>query len=282
MGKKFCSNCGSELQDNIRFCPKCGSPTSEDYGQMQNVEGVPKNHRKTLYALLAVIGIIIIIICGAIYYSDSQEREEIRLAREKFVKDSLEKARQDSINLAKLKEQERIEAERIAAMRNELSVDHVFALMNNINSKVLAKKCGLEEIYKYEYYYEGEEDEPGESCDVEIYGREVKKGSVSENGSYVDVEIIPNSDHSCYLKHSCSSDCSYLIAFKDYEDANYFFNKVTENGVIKSDGSYLIPKKRQFKGIRENYNWESDDIAYDMSEVENYDGWYTIRFGPYW
>ena len=100
MEKKFCSNCGSELQENARFCQKCGTPTSTWADSSYQKEGEPKTNRKSLYALLAVVAALLLIICGAIYYSDYQESREIRQAREQFVKDSLEQVRQDSIKLA--------------------------------------------------------------------------------------------------------------------------------------------------------------------------------------
>lgn len=113
MEKKFCSNCGSELQENARFCQKCGTPTSTRVDSSYQKEGEPKTNRKSLYALLAVVAALLLIICGAIYYSDFQENREIRQAREQFVKDSLEQVRQDSIKLAEQKEKERLEAERV-------------------------------------------------------------------------------------------------------------------------------------------------------------------------
>lgn len=105
MEKKFCSNCGSELQENARFCQKCGTPISTRADSSYQKEGKTKTNRKSFYALLAVVAALLLIICGAIYYSDYQESREIRQAREHFVKDSLEQVRQDSI---KLVEQERL------------------------------------------------------------------------------------------------------------------------------------------------------------------------------
>ena len=107
MENKYCSNCGSGLEKNIRFCPKCGTPVSENVEQQETVEDAPKTNRKSLNALFAVLGAILIIVCGAVYFSDSLERREARLAREKFVKDSLEQVRKDSIKLAKQIEKER-------------------------------------------------------------------------------------------------------------------------------------------------------------------------------
>lgn len=33
---KYCSNCGKELQENTKFCPDCGTKTSQDDNVNQN------------------------------------------------------------------------------------------------------------------------------------------------------------------------------------------------------------------------------------------------------
>ena len=118
---KFCSNCGTKLQENVRFCPKCGTPISENKVQQEIVEEAPKRNRKSLYALLAVLSAIILIICGVVYFSDSQERREARLAREQFVKDSLEQVRQDSIKLAEQERLNEIKKQEIQAKKEFLN-----------------------------------------------------------------------------------------------------------------------------------------------------------------
>ena len=287
--QKKCAHCGSPINDDDAFCQSCGSPLngvtiSQTTAQVTlscDEEEAPTDYKKIIIPI--VIGLIVLILIGGGWYGykEYSAYTEKKIAREKFVADSLEQVRRDSIKLAEQKEKERVEAEKISAMRDELSWERVFALMKNIKNQSLAQKCGLEEIYKYEYYQEGEDEEPAVSYDIEIYGREVKKGTVTENGGYASVDIISNSDHSCYLEHVCASDCGYTIAFKDNEDADYFFNKVTENGVIISNESFLIPKKSTFKGIRESDNWEFEDIAYGMSKVQYSEGWYVIYFNPY-
>ena len=110
MSKKYCSHCGYELRENVRFCPNFGTVVSENAERQEIEDEEPRRNSKSLYALLIVLGAILLIICGAVYFSDSQERREARLAREKFVADSLEQVRKDSIKLAEQKEKERIEA----------------------------------------------------------------------------------------------------------------------------------------------------------------------------
>ena len=103
---KYCSNCGAELHDDAQFCTKCGKSLSKDSENI-NTRKEPKVNKKAIYAFLVVIGVLLMIVFGAMYYSDYSEKEEDRLAREKFVADSLEQARKDSIKLAELKEKAR-------------------------------------------------------------------------------------------------------------------------------------------------------------------------------
>ena len=116
---KYCSNCGAELYDDAQFCTKCGKSLSKDSENI-NTRKEPKVNKKAIYAFLVVIGVLLMIVFGAMYYSDYTEKREIRLAREKFVADSLEQVRKDSIKLAGLKEQARkdsIENARILSLQ---------------------------------------------------------------------------------------------------------------------------------------------------------------------
>ena len=125
---RYCTECGKELpQENV--CPHCGASVNEgdvfcqSCGKNLNaiVDEEPRRNRKSLYALLAVLAAIILIIIGAVYFSDSQERREARLAREQFVKDSIETARKDSIRLEQQREKERREAE-IALKKKQMLI----------------------------------------------------------------------------------------------------------------------------------------------------------------
>ncbi len=281
--QKKCPYCGTSVNDDDIFCENCGRNIVDGSVGFTPNEVIPQTYEadesSSKKILPIILGVLAIALIGGGWfgYNKYTAYTAAKQAREKFVADSIEQARKDSIKLAEQKEQERIEAERVVALREQLDSKKVLSLMDHIKDKKYAEECGLEEIYKYEYT--SDDEECPESEEVIIYGREIKKGTVSDRG--YNVQIISNSDHSCYLKFQCASDCGYTIAFKDNEDANYFFNQVTEKGVFKSQGRYLIPKKKQFKGIRESDDWEYEDIAYEMSEVQFSEGWYIIHFYSY-
>lgn len=290
---KKCPHCGATMREDARFCPNCDkyvnnessetaseAPQTEEETQDFNysyVEEEPKTWRDYKLPIFGGIFIVLFLSAGWWYYDSSNKR----VAMEKAIADSLEAVRQDSLKKAAEKEKERLEADRITTMRKVLSPEHVFALMSDINNTSLANKSGLEEIYKYKY--ESEEDEDGfvDRLSIIIYGREVGKGSVSENGLDVNYQIKSNSEHSCYLEYYERSDYGYKIAFKDKEDADYFYNKILENGVFNYGESILIPKKKDFSGIRKIENFDIEDISFGMSDVQLSEGWYVIHFNPY-
>ncbi len=68
----FCKYCGSEIEDNVRFCPKCGKPVEQPAVQRMdnNIYGANETNvgNKTSYAnasfWLAVAGIPLSLFCG--------------------------------------------------------------------------------------------------------------------------------------------------------------------------------------------------------------------------
>lgn len=107
--KKFCPKCGTELQDTAGFCPKCGAPTGfhHEENNQQEPHRRQGTNKKSLYALLIVLGIIVLFGGAAILYSEFAEKREARLARERFVADSIMKVKKDSLRQLELKEQAR-------------------------------------------------------------------------------------------------------------------------------------------------------------------------------
>ena len=65
----FCRNCGSKLEDNIKFCPKCGNSVEQPITQtIDNKIHETNESNKTAYAntsfWLAIIGIPLYFFCG--------------------------------------------------------------------------------------------------------------------------------------------------------------------------------------------------------------------------
>lgn len=68
-----CPNCGSMISDTARHCPKCGV-------RLKGNELREKN-KTALYALLSVLGALILIVGGTIVYSDFSEKKAIKEAK---------------------------------------------------------------------------------------------------------------------------------------------------------------------------------------------------------
>ena len=272
MEKKFCSNCGAELKVDARFCTNCGKSVSNG---VEPAEDEPKTNKKSLYALLAVLGAIVLVISGAIYYSDSQERNEARLAREKFVKDSLEAVKQDSLKLAEMKEQEELEAQKLTEFRKKMSFENFLGMLNHYDKESYAKKCGLSLLYK-----DVTEEEFGESIEI-VYGYDVEKGN-KKDWSY---EILSKSNHACFFRYNLDTSTHATLSFKDKEDANILFKKAKDYGLILHGDTYFIPNKKLPNGkviiLDED---EFDNSIYEkvcgmISTPDYQNGWYVIGIG---
>jgi len=64
---KFCNNCGKELIDGTLFCPECGAPVREEYGEdfaiKQEKECLDTFHRFLRYERTAwrILGILLVV-----------------------------------------------------------------------------------------------------------------------------------------------------------------------------------------------------------------------------
>ena len=79
MGGKKCTKCGAEMQKGAKFCKKCGRPINEN--AITLTENEHKVNKKTVYALLWTLGALILIVLGAMLYSEYSEERETRLAK---------------------------------------------------------------------------------------------------------------------------------------------------------------------------------------------------------
>lgn len=147
MENKICNKCGAEMPIDAKFCTKCGQ---------SNEEYTPRNHthkeklnKKSLYALLTVFTILFLIIFGTMFFSEYEERREARLAREKFVQDSINKARQDSIRLVRQREKEEKEAQ-LALQKQKMliPIDVILDIYKQRDSNYAKRK-----LYEYGYNY---------------------------------------------------------------------------------------------------------------------------------
>lgn len=71
----FCKNCGAEIKDNQKFCPKCGQLTS-NYAEniIEDASTVSKSFNKKIF-IIAVITIVILIVIALVAVSISSKYE---------------------------------------------------------------------------------------------------------------------------------------------------------------------------------------------------------------
>ncbi len=209
----------------------------------------------------------------------NQIKEE-KLAREKFVADSLEKVRQDSINLAAKLEAERIEKEKIERFRENFTFNNILNLLKHPDDASLAQKCGLSLLYKNSETIVDNFMEEGDSYkayDI-AYGYETEKGSKNSEG--LGYGIKASSTHSCYFNYLAGRGKTTLFHFKDESDADYLFEMAKDHGLIECCNRYFIPRKKVAKGIThvEEYDPESEAL-YGITQLGEMDGWYSLEIG---
>ena len=121
-----CPHCGAKVYDGDVYCENCGrNLTDGSYANTNIISDIIQEERESSFKkfLPYILGFIALIaVCGGGWYGykDYSAYTEKKLAREKFVADSLEKARKDSIKLAEQKEQARkdsIENARILSLQ---------------------------------------------------------------------------------------------------------------------------------------------------------------------
>ena len=281
---KFCGECGKEYpQDNV--CPKCGATVNEGdiYCEicgrnLKNGSYVSSDDGKSgidymkilLSSLLGIIvGIVILAVIGGSWYGCNEYAayKERAAAREKFVTDSLEQVRKDSIKIVERKEQERINAEKFAEFREKFTFGNLLALLKNHDNASYAQKCGLNLIYK-------DIDDAEVSCEEYVYGYDVEKG---ENN-----RVEAKSNYSCYLRYSLDSSTHAAMYFKNASDADYFQNIAKEYGLLVYDGSKYVPQKKISSGYHnvDSLDWEGDYApTYMISDTSSENGWYIIHIG---
>ena len=290
-GKEFpqgnvCAYCGATVNEGDVYCEECGrnvkdgSYASADYGEKSSID-----YMKILLSSLVgiVVGLVVLAVVGGSWYGYNaySEYSAAKAAREKFVADSLEKARQDSVKLAAKQEAERLENEKIAKFREKFTFSNILELLKHPDKATIAQKCGLSLIYKDSEKEEGyEEGEYFTHYDY-VYGYEVEKGK--KNDGYMGYDIKASSNHSCYFNFIDGSDVIKLFKFKDKSDADYLFEMAKDYGLIEWSGNYYIPAKKASKGITRVEEYEPYDGAalFEIRKPNNVDGWYEVLINSF-
>ena len=275
-----CPHCGASVNEDDSFCQNCGkkigespesiseSPkstnnqmgkelTGEDAIQSKISVAEEEKKKKSMHIFfitLITIAVIVALIAGGKYgynaYSDYKKEKE---ARELFVKDSLEKVRQDSIKLAAKLEAERLEAEKLAKFREKFTIKNILNLLSHPEDKSIAQKCGLAFLYKDTYEVEGYLDEMIKAYSI-AYGYEVEKANAND-GTMHNYTGKAIGDHSCYFEYSAGRWDFRTLFFSDKADADYFMELLKKHGFNKEgdvfsnqEWTFFPPSKSQRKG----------------------------------
>lgn len=82
----FCSKCGKPIEDDVQYCPFCGSKVNVEWEEMQEISYKKKNDYKRsngiFSKLMVIVGVfalgIIIITGGFLFLTIKQITKEIR------------------------------------------------------------------------------------------------------------------------------------------------------------------------------------------------------------
>lgn len=271
----ICANCGATVNEGDLFCEECGinlkdgSYASADYGEKSS-----KDNMKTLLSSLIgiVIGLVILALVGGSWYGYNaySEYTAAKQAREKFVADSLEKARQDSIKLANQQEKERQDAARFEEFNKTMTFVNLLNLLNNYDKVEYAKKCGLNLIYK-----NVEEEEFGESIDI-VYGFDVEKKGKNE--------VVPISRNATYIQFMFDTSSGATFYTKNGDLMGKINQQAYDYGYIKYEDGQFIPKKKLPNGTvrADSLDWEGDYAPIYMWGTSTYDNnieWFVCHIG---
>lgn len=106
-------------------------------------------------ALFAVLGALAIIVLGFLAYSYYKDKRAARLAREQFVRDSIETVRRDSIMTARRIEKEREDSIRFANELPKRIKDAYIRKLDECNREILYVDLSMSEYFLYDINKDG-------------------------------------------------------------------------------------------------------------------------------
>ena len=266
--KTKCPHCGASVNVGDIFCTECGKKIDETSTiitetsvntDSENVAETPKTgFTKKLLTIISCIIVVAILFGGSWYgFNVYKEYAKAKEIRNKFVKDSLEKVRQDSIKLAAEMEAKRLETEKLAKFREKFTVKNILNMLNHPDDKSIANKCGLTFSYTHTYTIEAYENEFYQYKTL-VYGTDI--GDIAPNPNELGKFIVKaTSSHSCYCAISDNRYAESHICFNNKADADYFIEMLKEQGFTKWGDVYT------------NQSW-------GFFIPDNNDGWYEMVF----
>ena len=209
----YCSKCGAELPDEAKFCTKCGNTIGQD-NKVDQVKNEHKINKKAIYAFLAIIGVLLVIVFGSMFYSDYSEKREARLAREKFVADSLEQVRKELVDSPKFDSQKSNEA--VKEEQIETISDDANSKMHNfgLHSKHHHHLTGTFEDSSGIYPIELDFNSSGRNVSDVIYKNVKLGGKIRMTCTYFDLSSITVKGKDGNNDFSISLNCTSRNSFR--------------------------------------------------------------------
>ena len=195
--------------------------------------------------------------------------------------DSLEMARQDSIQKAEAEAKLNEERETAEQQKRDeeaeqfckkFSIEDLLDLLEHYGAAKIVQNGGLTFIYKEEI--ESTDGDVGEERIV--YGREIEKGDKKDFG----YNLISTSKHSCYYELNLDTSTNPYLYFANKDDADSFYNRTANHKPFKYDGkTYYVNKNNGELYIDTKYDEDSFETHYVLYPPELEDGFYKIKIG---
>lgn len=160
-----------------------------------------------------------------------------------------------------------------------------FVDLINQNDEAAAAQCGMTLLYEGELEEDMEEFEglEGEEVDagfyVTVFGKDIEKGEPSETG----YEMKVTSDHAYYYELVSATSFNQNLYFDNPADANAFFEKLSQQEVIKGEKSFSVAK--QTNQLGEDYllltGVDDDNLVFEISAPVCENGFCLISIYQY-
>ena len=85
----FCKYCGSEIEDNSKFCEKCGKKLDEAVPAAEAESPVKKKKSKKKWIILAVAAVLVVVVLAAVIGSSGDG--SVQVSENQFLQHSLQR-----------------------------------------------------------------------------------------------------------------------------------------------------------------------------------------------
>ena len=160
-----------------------------------------------------------------------------------------------------------------------------FVDLINQNDEAAAAKCGMTLLYEGELEedmeeFEGLEGEEGDAgFYVTVFGKDIEKGEPSETG----YEMKVTSDHAYYYELVSATSFNQNLYFDNPADANAFYEKLSQQEVVKGEKSFSVAK--QTNQLGEDYllltSVDDDNLVFEISAPVCENGFCLISIYQY-